>query len=96
MQSVGTLIRRPTIKKINSCVGEPVDKIEEAECSGDIIEIILHKYVWIQVGYKVKVDGVIREDCEYFKCYYEIRKGHIYITKVGLNIADDGSVTDLD
>lgn len=66
-------------------------KVKSVKCSYDD-ENWIEKYVWVSVVLETNDD----ERAEHYKCYFKIDKGKVYITEVGLNIADDRSVTDLD
>ena len=66
-------------------------KVNSLECSYDH-ENWIENFVWVDVWLNTN-DG---ERAEHYKCYFRIEKGRVYITDVGISIAEDGSATDLD
>ena len=54
------------------------------------------QYVCVEVDYKgILGNGKETEDCEYYKIYFEINEGKVYILKVGVSVGESG-IYDLD
>lgn len=67
------------------------NKVSSVECSYDD-ENWIKKHVKVAVSLETD-DG---EKQKYYKCYFKIDKGRVYITQVGLYLDEEGTVTDLD
>lgn len=65
--------------------------VKSVECSYD-------NENWINKHVKVAVYLETSEGKKevYYKCYFKIVGGNIYITKIGIYLDEEGSVTDLD
>ena len=66
-------------------------RIKSVECAYDN-ENWIKRYVKVAV-YLETNEG---KNEKYYKCYFKIDKGRVYITQIGLYLDEEGTITDLD